>query len=127
MDLLPFNEPSAIHIQQIIDAMIEENVSTIVTQPQIEDRLIIQIARDTNSKLAKLSPLLRDNIGDNYIDLIRDDIEALLNPEDIADNQWIGTSIAIGGCFIALSIILLIYLRFHKTGFSTRKRKLQIK
>ncbi|MHA1465383.1 MAG: metal ABC transporter substrate-binding protein, partial [Candidatus Heimdallarchaeaceae archaeon] len=54
------SEPSAQHVQEIINIMREQNVSTIITQPQIEEQLILQIARDTNSKLAKLSPMLRD-------------------------------------------------------------------
>lgn len=116
------SESSAQHIQEIVDTMIEQNVTIIVTQPQIEESLVIQIARDTNSKLAKLSPMLRDNVDDNYIQLIRDDIDALLSPEDIEDNQWIVTSLAIGSGFLAVSILLLVYLRFKGEIFRFKKK-----
>ena len=117
------SEPSVQHIQKIVNNMIEQNVTTIVTQPQIEESLVIQIARDTNSKLAKLSPMLRDDIDDNYIKLIRDNINALLFPEDIEDNQWIVESIAIGSGFLVACILLLVYLRFKGEFFSFKKKR----
>jgi hypothetical protein len=107
--------------------MIEQNVSTIVTQPQIEEQLVIQIARDTNSKIAKLSPMLRDDVNDNYIKMIIDDINALLSPEDIEDNQWIEASLAIGGGFFVGSILLLVYLRFKGDIFKFKKEKNKLK
>jgi len=117
------SESSAQHIQEIVDTMIEQNVTTIVTQPQIEESLVIQIARDTNSKLAKLSPMLRDDLDDNYIKLIRDDINALLSPEDIEDNQWIVASLAIGSGFLVICILLLVYLRFKGEFFRFKKKR----
>ncbi len=116
------SEPSAQHIQEIVETMIEQNVTTIVTQPQIEESLVIQIARDTNSKLAKLSPMLRDDVDDNYIQLIRDDINALLSPEDIEDNQWIMESLAIGSGFLVTCILLIVYLRFRGEIFKFKKK-----
>ncbi len=117
------SEPSAQHIQEIVNIMIEQNVTTIITQPQIEEQLVIQIARDTNSKLAKLSPMLRDDVDDNYIQMIIDDINALLSPEDIEDNQWIVTSLAIGGVFFVGSILLLVFLRFKGNTFKFKKKR----
>ncbi|MHA1201951.1 MAG: metal ABC transporter substrate-binding protein [Candidatus Heimdallarchaeaceae archaeon] len=116
------SESSAQHIQEIVNTMIEQNVTTIVTQPQIEERLVLQIARDTNSKIAKLSPMLRDDINDTYIKLIRDDINALLSPEDIEDNQWIVASLAIGSGFLVCSLLLLVYLRFKGSNFKFKKK-----
>ena len=117
------SEPSAQHIQEIVNIMIEQNVTTIVTQPQIEEQLVIQIARDTNSKLAKLSPMLRDDVDDSYIQMIIDDINALLSPEDIEDNQWIVISLAIGGGFFVGSILLLVFLRFKGNVFKFKKKR----
>ncbi|MHA1465597.1 MAG: hypothetical protein ACTSQ2_10945, partial [Candidatus Heimdallarchaeaceae archaeon] len=76
-----------------------------------------------NSKLAKLSPMLRDDVNDNYIKMIIDDINALLSPEDIEDNQWILASLATGGGFFVGSILLLVYLRFKGDIFKYKKKK----
>ncbi len=121
------SEPSAQHIQEIINIMIEQNVSTIITQPQIEEQLVIQIARDTNSKIAILTPMLLDDEDANYIQMIIDDINALLSPEDIEDNQWIVASLAIGGGFFVGSILLLVYLRFKGNIFKFKKEKIKPK
>ena len=108
------SEPSAQHIQEIIDLMIEENISTIVTQPQIEENLIFQMARDTNAKLAKLTPLLGVEGANNYIEMIEFDIYNLLHPEEVREQPWIVPAIIVGSSFIGLTIIILAYFRFRK-------------
>ena len=109
------SEPSAQHIQEIVDLMKAENISTIVTQPQIEEDLIIQIARDTNAKLAKLTPLLNINNVDNYIDMIEYNVFALQNPEEVTEGGWIYIAIIIGGSVFLISLLGVIYIRyFHK-------------
>ena len=106
------SEPSAQHIQEIVDLMIAENISTIVTQPQIEEDLIIQIARDTNAKLAMLTPLLNINNVDNYIDMIDYNVFALQNPEEVTEGGWIYTAIIIGGSVFLVSLLGVIYIRY---------------
>ncbi|MFW9853327.1 MAG: metal ABC transporter substrate-binding protein, partial [Candidatus Thorarchaeota archaeon] len=106
------SEPSAQHIQEIVDLMKTENISTIVTQPQIEEDLIIQIARDTNAKLAKLTPLLNINNIDTYIDMIEYNVFALQNPEEVTEGGWIYTAIIIGGSFFLLSLLGVVYIRY---------------
>ena len=106
------SEPSAQHIQEIVDLMKAENISTIITQPQIEEDLIIQIARDTNAKLAKLTPLLNINNIDNYIDMIEYNVFALQNPEEVTEGGWIYTAIIIGGSVFLISLLGIIYIRY---------------
>ncbi len=55
--------------------------------------------------------------------MIIDDINALLSPEDIEDNQWIVTSLAIGGGFFVGSILLLVFLRFKGNIFKFKKKR----
>ena len=108
------SEPSAQHIQEIIDLMIDENISTIVTQPQIEENLIFQIARDTNAKLAKLTPLLGVEGVSSYIEMIEFDVYSLLHPEEVSDQPWILPAIIVGSSLIGLTVIILAYFRFRK-------------
>ncbi len=108
------SEPSAQHIEEIVNTMITENVSIIVTQPQIEERLIFQIARDTNAKLAKLTPLLGINNVFTYIDMIEYDLLALLSPEEVEEKGWVLTAFIIGLSFFGATVILLGYFRFKK-------------
>ena len=94
--------------------MILENVTTIVTQPQIEEKIIFQIARDTNAKLAKLTPLIGINNITNYIQMIEQNVLALLNPEDIEDSGWITTALIIGLSFFGVTVATLAYFRYKK-------------
>lgn len=112
------SEPSAQHIQEIVHIMKENNVSIIVTQPQISDETVIQIARDTGAKLAKLTPLLGVENVSTYIDMIEYDIYALQHPESI--EQGSGTTIAlivgIGAVVIVAAII--VYFRYIRERMS---------
>jgi ABC-type Zn uptake system ZnuABC Zn-binding protein ZnuA len=108
------SEPSAQHIEEILDIMITENVSIIVTQPQIEEKLVFQIARDTNAKLAKLTPSLGINNILTYIDMIEYNILALLSPEEVEEKGWVLTAFIIGISFFGVTVILLSYFRFRK-------------
>ncbi len=108
------SEPSAQHIIEIYNIMKEENVSVIVTQPQIEEDLIIQIARDTGAKLAKLTPLLGIEGVDSYIDMIEYNVHALQNPEKITNTGWIITAAIIGGVAVAVVVAIPVYFRFKK-------------
>ncbi|NPD87492.1 MAG: zinc ABC transporter substrate-binding protein [Asgard group archaeon] len=108
------SEPSAQHIGEIIDTMIAENVSIIITQPQIEEKMIIQIARDTNAKLAKLTPLLGINDISTYIDMIEYNLLALSNPEEVTGEGWIVTAIIIGSSLFIVTIACLVYFRYIK-------------
>jgi len=108
------SEPSAQHIQEIIDLMIEENISTIVTQPQIEENLIFQMARDTNAKLAKLTPLLGIEGASNYIEMIEYDIYNLLHPENVGEESWTIPAIIVGSSLFGVTVAILAYFRFRK-------------
>ena len=105
-------EPSPAHIQDIIDTMIEENISIIITQPQIDDDQIVQIARDTNAKLAKMTPLLGIAGAETYIDMIIYNMNALQNPEDVPPSNAIRIVIIVGSSILGIAIIVFVYLRF---------------
>jgi ABC-type Zn uptake system ZnuABC Zn-binding protein ZnuA len=95
----------------VIDA---ENVSIIITQPQIEEKMIIQIARDTGAKLAKLTPLLGINDINTYIDMIEYNLLALSNTEEVTGGGWIVTAIIIGSSLFAVTAAIMIYFRYIK-------------
>ncbi len=108
------SEPSAQHIGEIIDTMNAENVSIIITQPQIEEKMIIQIARDTGAKLAKLTPLLGVNDISTYLDMIEYNLLALSNPEEVTGGGWIVTAIIIGSGLFSVTAVILVYFRYIK-------------
>ncbi|MHA1200714.1 MAG: metal ABC transporter substrate-binding protein, partial [Candidatus Heimdallarchaeaceae archaeon] len=109
------SEPSAQHIGEVIDTMKEENVSIIITQPQIEEKSIIQIARETEAKLAKLTPLLGiDNDTNTYIKMIEYNLVALANPVDVSSSGWIVASIIAGASFLGVIVVFLAYFKFKK-------------
>ena len=94
--------------------MIAENISTIVTQPQIEENLIFQMARDTNAKLAKLTPLLGLEGASNYIEMIEYDIYNLLHPEAVSEKPWIVPAVIVGSSLFGITAVILVYFRFRK-------------
>ncbi len=109
------SEPSAQHIGEVIDTMKEENVSIIITQPQIEEKSIIQIARETDAKVAKLTPLLGiDNDTNTYIKMMEFNLLALANPEDVSEEGWIVTAVIVGSVFFGVIAIVLALFRFKK-------------
>ncbi len=105
-------EPSAFHVQKIIDKMIEENISLIITQPQIEEDQVIQIARDTKAKLAKLTPLLGIEGAETYIKMILFNMNALQNPEDVPPSNMTTIMIIVGASVLGVTLIAFVYLRF---------------
>jgi ABC-type Zn uptake system ZnuABC Zn-binding protein ZnuA len=83
------SEPSAQHINEIIQIMNYENVSLLVGQSQIDEGNIVEIARETGAKIAELTPLLQVEVDDwektiveTYTDMIEYNIWALENPHD---------------------------------------------
>jgi ABC-type Zn uptake system ZnuABC Zn-binding protein ZnuA len=106
------SEPSAQHIQEVIDTMNAEGVTTLVTQPQIEEDIIEQIARDTGAKLAKLTPLIGIEGAETYLKMIEYDVAALLNPEELQETGWIITAVAIGGSVLVSVIGIIVYFRY---------------
>ncbi|MCE7741243.1 MAG: zinc ABC transporter substrate-binding protein, partial [Candidatus Heimdallarchaeota archaeon] len=107
-------EPSAYHVQEIIDLMIEENISIIITQPQIEEDRVLQIARDTNAKLAKLTPLLGIEGAETYLDMIDYNMNALQNPEEVPPSNLATIMIIVGASVLGLTVIVFVYLRYIK-------------
>lgn len=84
-------EPSAEHIAEVVQAIVAENVSIIINQPQLEEEEIIEIARDTGILITELTPLLgiidengyvvsNGSLIESYIDMILFNLEALRNP-----------------------------------------------
>jgi ABC-type Zn uptake system ZnuABC Zn-binding protein ZnuA len=106
------SEPSAQHIQEVIETMIAEGVTTLVTQPQIEEEVVKQIARDTGAKLAKLTPLLGVEGAETYIKMIEYNVNALLNPEELKAEGWIITAVIIGGSVLLSVVGLIVYFRY---------------
>ncbi|MHA1864881.1 MAG: metal ABC transporter substrate-binding protein [Candidatus Heimdallarchaeaceae archaeon] len=96
-------EPSPEHIQNVINEMKEENVKTIVVQPQFDANVISQIVSETGAKIASLSPLLPAFGLTSYISLIEYDIYALQNPENFTES----TSFPFISAFFSLMLLSL--------------------
>ena len=84
-------EPSAEHIAEVVQAIVAENASIIINQPQLEEEEIIEIARDTGILITELTPLLgiidesgyvvsNGSLIESYIDMVLFNLEALRNP-----------------------------------------------
>lgn len=107
-------EPSQEHINQIISTMKEQNISIIVTNPQASNAPVITVARDTNAKIATLTPLLytldqNGAIITNYIQMIDYDLWALKNPVDppLVANYNIYLIILGGIVLVAVAYLLI--------------------
>ncbi len=70
-------EPSAQHIQDVIDEMIEDDIEFIVTQPQLDQTRVDEIATETSALKVELTPLLGVFDLDHYTDMIEYDINKL--------------------------------------------------
>ncbi|MFX1470094.1 MAG: metal ABC transporter substrate-binding protein [Promethearchaeota archaeon] len=115
-------EPSAIEIANIIEIMRKEGCHLIVTDPQHRTENVYEIARETQSKIALLTPLLtveviwneKQVLISNYTQLIQYDIWALgnpINPPSLVNIWWI---IVIFGAIIIALLILFLYMRRRK-------------
>ncbi|MHA1712553.1 MAG: metal ABC transporter substrate-binding protein, partial [Candidatus Ranarchaeia archaeon] len=104
-------EPSTEHIASLIKTMAEENCHLIISQPQLDKKDVIEIARDTNSSIADLTPLLGVEGVNSYIEMINYDIEALKNPEpppsaDLSSDIFL---LIVGGA-VGVSIIFMLLM-----------------
>ena len=107
-------EPSPQDIQQLMDAITENNVSFIINQPQLDDKGVNEIARETSIQIVELTPLLGVNDLEDYISMIEYDLLALANPFDPPEKlfdftTWLLTGI--GGAMILSLLIMVIVVR----------------
>ncbi|MBD3192001.1 MAG: hypothetical protein GF308_15245 [Candidatus Heimdallarchaeota archaeon] len=122
------SEPSAEEIANLITKIQTENVDLIVNQPQLDDDLVHQIARDTSIQIVELTPLLgiRDIEGyvlekgarlEHYISMIDYNLEALLHPYDppvTTINWYWWVLIGVGGIGIIGLGTTVIAVRIRK-------------
>jgi zinc transport system substrate-binding protein len=115
-------EPSAIEITDVIKIMREEGCHLVVTDLQHRTENVYEIARETQSKIALLTPLLNVEVNwneeqvliSNYTQMIEYDLWALLNPINPPSFfHIIGIIITFGLIIIALFITFL-YIRRKK-------------
>jgi zinc transport system substrate-binding protein len=115
-------EPSAVEIADVIKKMREQDCHLIVTDPQHRTENVYEIARETQSKIALLTPLLNVEVNwngtqiliSNYTQMIKYDLWALgfpINPPSLLD---ILNIIIIFGTIIIVLIITFIYTRRRK-------------
>lgn len=112
-------EPSAADIAHVISVMRQENCHLIVTDPQHKTENIYEIARETNSKIALLTPLLNVNVKwdgidvniENYTQMIEYNIWALAHPLDPPPILDLWLIILIIGISTAIIFIIGIILR----------------
>ncbi len=112
-------EPSAKDMANVIALMKQQNCHLIVTNPQRETENIYEIARETNSKIAILTPLLNVDVKwngndvtiENYTQMIEYDIWALAHPLDPPPILDLWLIILIIGISVAIIFIIGIILR----------------
>jgi ABC-type Zn uptake system ZnuABC Zn-binding protein ZnuA len=115
-------EPSALEIANIINKMRVEECHLVVTDPQHRTDNVYEIARETQSKIAVLTPLLDVQVNWdnkqvmilNYTQMIEYDIWALMNPTNppsLFGEIWI--IVTFGSIIIAL-LFLFLYIRRRK-------------
>jgi ABC-type Zn uptake system ZnuABC Zn-binding protein ZnuA len=115
-------EPSALEIANVIQKMRDEECHLVVTDPQHRTENVYEIARETQSKIAILTPLLNVQVNWdnkqimilNYTQMIKYDIWALMNPTDppsLFSEIWI--IVTFGSIIIAL-LFLFLYIRRRK-------------
>jgi ABC-type Zn uptake system ZnuABC Zn-binding protein ZnuA len=81
------SEPSASHIEDLINAINDEDGNVVLIQsPQLENDTLFQLARDTGAKISYLTPLLGVYGIDSYIKMINFNIDSLKNPIDVPDS-----------------------------------------
>lgn len=105
-------EPSAQHIQELKELMINENVHYIVHQSNLDIADVAEIARDTDSKIIFSAPLIGmpgndSNRINTYEDLIRYNIWALKNPQDPPAAESIP-----GMSLISLTVVSVVAITF---------------
>lgn len=101
-------EPSAQHIQEVTDLMLTDEITLIAHQANLDEDEIMQIARDTDSKIIWCAPLIGMTGADGailetYVNLIRYNLWALQNPTDPTEEQKIP-----GYTFVLLSFSILV-------------------
>jgi zinc transport system substrate-binding protein len=115
-------EPSAKEIADVIKIMREEGCHLIVTDPQHRTENVYEIARETQSKIALLTPLLDVKVNwngeqvliSNYTQMIEYDIWALgnpINPPNLLSTLWI---IIPSGIILISLLISFFYIRRRK-------------
>jgi len=121
-------EPSAEHIAEVVRAIVAENASIIVNQPQLSEEEVIEIARDTGILITELTPLLgiidekgyvlpNGSLIESYIDMIRFNLEAIRNPYEpsVANLNWYWwTLVGLGGAGFVGTLITVFIVRSKK-------------
>jgi ABC-type Zn uptake system ZnuABC Zn-binding protein ZnuA len=76
----PGGEPSAHHLQRLVDRIRRERIRVIVSEPQLNPRIPEALARETGARLVVLSPLPGAMPGtETYLDLLRYNVTQLVN------------------------------------------------
>ncbi|MBN1329080.1 MAG: zinc ABC transporter substrate-binding protein [Candidatus Heimdallarchaeota archaeon] len=121
-------EPSPEYIASIVEIIKTENITLLINQPQLDEKQISEIARDTGIQIAELTPLLgvpdvkglilaQGRIIDNYITMIKYNLEALKNPYDpikISNIATFWTLVSLGGAGFIATFIVVGIVRFKK-------------
>ncbi|MFX1241880.1 MAG: metal ABC transporter substrate-binding protein [Promethearchaeota archaeon] len=117
-------EPSAKEIAYVIRIMREEGCHLIVTDPQHRTENVYEIARETKSKIALLTPLLDVKVDwngeqvliSNYTQMIEYNIWALgnpINPPSLFSIIWI---IIPSGIILIALLISFLYIRRRESS-----------
>jgi len=73
-------EPSAQHLQRLVDRIRRDRIRVIVSEPQLNPKIPEALARETGARLVVLSPLPGAMPGtETYLDLLRYNVEQLVN------------------------------------------------
>jgi len=74
----PGAEPSARHLQSLVNTIRKDRIKVIVTEPQLNQKLPLLLANETGARVVVLSPLSGGLPGtDSYLDLLRYNVTQL--------------------------------------------------
>ncbi|MHA1871875.1 MAG: metal ABC transporter substrate-binding protein [Promethearchaeota archaeon] len=108
-------EASPEHIENIVNIMKNNHTDFIVTSPQVSNKVVYELSRQTGVKIGYLTPLLGVKVQtgqyiNTYIDMIDYDLWALAHPSDPPADTNIAMLITIIGV-AAVVVIILVVLR----------------
>ncbi len=115
-------EPSAAHIAELTQKMLDEKCELIINQPQLDEEDVEALAIDTNAKIAVLTPLLGVQVEDSlkaeygdsideYIEIFDYNLYKLAHPYTPSVESTSGFGIF---SFLSIGFLIIAYIIIRK-------------
>ncbi|MFX1283846.1 MAG: metal ABC transporter substrate-binding protein [Promethearchaeota archaeon] len=120
-------EPSAAHVADLSDKMLQEECKLIINQPQLDKEDVEALALDTDSQVAVLTPLLGVEVEDslkaeygdtidNYIEMFDYNLYKLAHPYTPSIKNTPGFESISFSSFLSIFIVLVISRKRRKNS-----------